>query len=136
MFEAVSITFFPFNPRPSPTNLTFIVLLQECILDRCDFHNEKETKYCSLGVCNIYTFVMSETLCPLYGISLTSAHLPKLVVQGVVTSIKPKTQSEELARDSEEEDEESDTDQDGWSRLLEVQTFFFLSGCCIIRVSP
>lgn len=71
---------------------------------RCDFHEEKETKFCSLGVCNIYTFVAAECLCPKFGVSLTSAHLPKLSVGGTVTTFKMKTPSDEVARDLDNED--------------------------------
>ena len=36
---------------------------------RCGWHEERENKHCSLGTVNIYSFVLSESLCPKYGIS-------------------------------------------------------------------
>ncbi len=83
--------------------LLHVTLILFCSL-RCDYHEEKETKFCSLGVCNIYTFVAAECLCPKYGVSLTSSHLPKLSVGGTVTTLKMKLPSDEVARDLENED--------------------------------
>ncbi len=78
---------------------------------RCDFHEECGSKYCSLGKVNVYTYVAAECLCPMFGIPLSSSHLPKLTVGGTVTSTKFKSRSGALAKDL-------DNDSDSASKCL------------------
>ena len=46
-------------------------------LVRCAFHEDLDLIHCSLRECNIACFVMSEALCPKFGVSFTVKHLPK-----------------------------------------------------------
>nr|XP_022328465.1 protein maelstrom homolog isoform X2 [Crassostrea virginica] len=43
---------------------------------RCDYHEELECKYCSLGIIQRYAYAMSDSLCSLMNIELTGRHLP------------------------------------------------------------
>ncbi|XP_052060350.1 protein maelstrom homolog [Mytilus californianus] len=43
---------------------------------RCDFHEELECKFCSLGLVNRYAYAISDSVCPLYGVQITPKHLP------------------------------------------------------------
>ena len=63
------------------------VLLSVCTVDlylasslspvpRCEWHEERENKYCSLAVVNKYSYVLADSLCPKYNISLANGHLP------------------------------------------------------------
>ena len=61
---------------------------------RCKYHEDVEVIYCSLRECNIYCFVISEALCPKFGVSLTVKHLPKGLppVGGQLTPRNPSLQ--------------------------------------------
>lgn len=65
---------------------------------RCGFHEERETKYCSLGICNVYSYVLSEALCPKFGISLSADHLPKLSADSGAVTVRRRNPSKQLAR--------------------------------------
>lgn len=43
---------------------------------RCDYHEELECKYCSLGIIQRYSYAMSDSLCGLLKVELTERHLP------------------------------------------------------------
>lgn len=43
---------------------------------RCDFHEELECKYCSMGIINRYAYAISDSVCPLYEVQITTKHLP------------------------------------------------------------
>ena len=51
--------------------------------------------HCSLRECNIYCFVISEALCPKFGVSLTVKHLPKGMpsIGGQLTPRNPSLKS-------------------------------------------
>ena len=61
---------------------------------RCKYHEDLEVIYCSLRECNIYCFVISEALCPKFGVSLTVKHLPKGLppIGGQLTPRNPSLQ--------------------------------------------
>jgi hypothetical protein len=52
---------------------------------RCAFHEyEKNNVNCCLGIVKKYCFLISDAICPLYEISLTERHVPKLKPSGVL----------------------------------------------------
>ena len=61
---------------------------------RCKYHEDLEVIHCSLRECNIACFVISEALCPKFGVSLTVKHLPKGLppVGGQLTPRNPSLQ--------------------------------------------
>ncbi|XP_056012960.1 protein maelstrom-like isoform X2 [Ostrea edulis] len=52
---------------------------------RCDYHEELECKYCSLGIIQRYAYAMSDSLCGPFKIELTNRHLPVRTNNPIVT---------------------------------------------------
>ncbi|XP_072254498.1 protein maelstrom homolog [Pyxicephalus adspersus] len=48
---------------------------------RCKWHEENDLGCCALGSCKKITYCISKNLAPLYGVTLTSAHLPELELE-------------------------------------------------------
>ena len=51
---------------------------------RCGWHEERGIKFCALATAKIYCYIVSESLCPLFSVALTSAHLPKVTTSDTV----------------------------------------------------
>lgn len=69
-------------------------LLSSTIFDyepnsRCDWHEKQEVKFCALGTVLRYCYCISDVLCSVYGIPLTSNHLPERPDGVFCTVIKP-----------------------------------------------
>ena len=72
-----SLLSLPLSPSPSLSPFPSLPLyLHLSPYHRCKWHEERENKYCSLGVVNSACYVLSDTLCPKYNIALTANHLP------------------------------------------------------------
>ncbi|XP_078000506.1 protein maelstrom homolog isoform X2 [Glandiceps talaboti] len=56
---------------------------------RCNYHEEIEVRFCSLGICKRYCFCLSDALANLYELELTGAHLPEKPDGSVYTVIEP-----------------------------------------------
>ncbi|XP_062608158.1 protein maelstrom homolog isoform X3 [Saccostrea cucullata] len=65
---------------------------------RCDYHEELECKYCSLGIIQRYSYAISDSFCGLLKIELTNRHLPVRTDNPVValppSSMKVKVPSQ------------------------------------------
>ncbi|KAM5181250.1 protein maelstrom homolog [Mantella aurantiaca] len=58
---------------------------------RCKWHEENDMWYCALGSCKKITYCISKALASVYGVTLTSAHLPSLMPEGKPSSTDNKT---------------------------------------------
>lgn len=67
---------------------------------KCDYHEEKEVKHCSLGIVQRYAFAMSDCLCGYYDVQLTPKHLPMRKDTPAVTVLSPSTMPVDPHQDS------------------------------------
>ncbi|XP_060079963.1 uncharacterized protein LOC132559373 [Ylistrum balloti] len=66
---------------PSPSKTSVIDMLTCSTWDyepkiKCAFHEDKECKYCSLGILKRYAFAISDSICQKYDVDLTKNHVP------------------------------------------------------------
>ncbi|XP_018425368.1 PREDICTED: protein maelstrom homolog [Nanorana parkeri] len=94
--ESLILKYYRDKLGEEPSKPTVIRLLDSVHWDyadntRCKWHEENDMWYCALASCKKVTYCISKSLASVYGVTLTSAHLPSLMPQEKPSSNDNKT---------------------------------------------
>ncbi|XP_064651283.1 protein maelstrom homolog [Lineus longissimus] len=89
--------------EPPPSEVALHDLLTASVFDyetgvMCSYHEEVESKFCSMGRVRIYSYSLADAMCALYEIELTSKHLPSRSTEPVCSVIRPQREPEANTR--------------------------------------